>query len=216
VPTPTPAALLLDLDGTLVDSEPLHRAAYRSFFAARGWAYDEETLSLFTGRRADDVFATEPGPWSGEPPAALHDEVLGHLDPDRLPEPVPGVVELVDAVAAAGVPLAVVTSAGPDWVAATVDRLLGVRERFEVVVTRDDVEDGKPHPAGYRLACRRLGVDPAWSVAVEDSPAGVTAAVAAGVGRVYGVTTTWPGEVLDEAGATGVVPDLHPLVALFR
>ena len=107
----TPAALLLDLDGTLVDSEPLHRAAYRSFFAARGWAYDEELLSLFTGRRADDVFATEPGPWSGEPPAELHEEVLSHLDPDRLPEPVPGVHELVGAVAAAGVPLAVVTSA---------------------------------------------------------------------------------------------------------
>ena len=65
----TPAALLLDLDGTLVDSEPLHRAAYRAFFEARGW--DAPDLSLFTGRRAEDVFATEPGPWTGHDYDAL-------------------------------------------------------------------------------------------------------------------------------------------------
>jgi mannitol-1-/sugar-/sorbitol-6-phosphatase len=211
----TPSALLLDLDGTLVDSEPIHRAAYRSFFAARGWAYDEDTLGLFTGRRADDVFSTEPGPWAGEPPAALHAEVLTHLDPERLPEPVPGVAELVDAVVAAGVPLAVVTSADLAWVAATVDRLLGIRERFQVVVTREDVVDGKPHPECYRLACERLEVEAPRAAAVEDSPAGVAAAVAAGVGRVYGVTTTWPREALDEAGATEVIADLRPLARLF-
>jgi sugar-phosphatase len=83
------------------------------------------------------------------------------------------------------------------------------------VVTRDDVSDGKPHPAGYALACERLDVDPAACVAVEDSPAGVAAAVAAGVGRVYGVTTTWSEKELAEAGATGVVADLHALVGLF-
>lgn len=53
-----PHALLLDLDGTLVDSEPIHRAGFERWFAHRGWALDREVASLFTGRRADDVFRT--------------------------------------------------------------------------------------------------------------------------------------------------------------
>lgn len=211
----SPGALLLDLDGTLVDSEPIHRAAYRSFFQARGWEYDEELLGLFTGRRAEDVFTNEPGPWEGQDPVALHDEVLRHLDPGLVPEPVPGGADLVAAAVAAQVPLALVTSAGPDWVEVTVDALLAVHHHFAVVVTREDVVDGKPDPACYRLACRRLGVRPGSAVAVEDSPAGVRAAVGAGIGRVYGVTTTWPAEELIAAGASDVVGDLRPLLALF-
>lgn len=210
------SALLLDLDGTLVDSEPIHRAAYRAYFDARGWEYDEQVLSLFTGRRADDVFANEPGPWSGEDPLELHRAVVGHVDPNQLPEPVPGGAELVAAAVAAEVPLAIVTSAGPEWVEATVDRLLGVHQHFEVVVTRDDVVDGKPDPSCYRLACDRLQADPAKAVAVEDSPAGVAAAVAAGIGQVCGITTTWSAVELREAGAHRVVNDLHGLVPFLR
>ncbi|MFL6177439.1 MAG: hypothetical protein ACJ715_12380, partial [Ornithinibacter sp.] len=63
--SPGVAALLLDLDGTLVDSEPLHRERYRAWFEQRGWPYDDEVASLFTGRRADDVFRTVEGPWRG-------------------------------------------------------------------------------------------------------------------------------------------------------
>ena len=68
-------------------SEAIHRAGYRAFFAHRGW--EIEDLSIFTGRRAEDVFATEPGPWSGLDPAALHLEVLPFV-PARPPDPVPG------------------------------------------------------------------------------------------------------------------------------
>ena len=68
------SALLLDLDGTLVDSEPLHRRGYELSFAARGW--DVPDLGIFTGRRALDVFATEPGPWSGLDPQDVLDHVL--------------------------------------------------------------------------------------------------------------------------------------------
>jgi sugar-phosphatase len=208
------SALLLDLDGTLVDSEPIHRDAYRSFFTARGWEYDEELLGRFTGRRADDVFARTPGPWHGEDPTALHAEVVGHLDTDRLPEAVPGAAALVAAAVAAGVPMAVVTSAGPDWVAATLDPVLGMHDHVAEVVTREDVVDGKPDPTGYAMACERLGADPAAAVAVEDSPAGLRAALAAGVGRVVGVTTTWSAEELGAAGATHVVDDLRDVVPL--
>ena len=69
-----PTALLLDLDGTLIDSEPIHRAAYRAFFAERGWEVPD--LTMFTGRRAEDVFVVEPGPWTGQDPAALSAEIM--------------------------------------------------------------------------------------------------------------------------------------------
>jgi sugar-phosphatase len=178
----TPAALLLDLDGTLVDSEPIHRAAYREFFRARGWPVPD--LSLFTGRRAEDVFGSEPGPWAGLDVAALAAEVRELVHTGSAPEPVRGALALVEAAARHGVPLGVVTSARSRWVDLAVGEGLDALHLFDVVVTAEDVVDGKPDPAGYLLACSRLGVSPSEALAVEDAPAGVRAAVAAGADQV--------------------------------
>lgn len=206
------SALLLDLDGTLVDSEPLHRRGYESFFAQKGW--DVPDLTIFTGRRAADVFATEPGPWAGLDPEAVLAEVLTHV-PDEAAGAVPGARELIEAARAAGVPVAIVTSAGPAWVERSlVESLSLTLESVDLVVTARDVADGKPHPAGFALACERLGADPASALAAEDSPAGVRAAVAAGVRRVHGIATTHDQGVLAEAGAVEVHDDLRPLLAL--
>ena len=203
-----PAALLLDLDGTLVDSEPLHRRGYADFFASRKWSVPD--LSIFTGRRAEDVFATESGPWTGHDPFALLEEVLPFIPTDP-PEAVPGAVELMRAARSSRVPMAVVTSAGPAWVT----RCLSALDcQVDVVVTAEDVEDGKPDPAGYALACLRLGVPADATWALEDSPAGVRAALAAGVAVVHGVTTTHDAAVLREAGAHAVHADPTPLVGL--
>lgn len=207
-----PAALLLDLDGTLVDSEPVHREAYRAFLADRSWVIED--LGIFTGRRAEDVFAVEPGPWSEHDPHALAAEVRARIPADATPDPVPGAHDLVHAAGAAGIPVAIVTSARPAWVSLAVGEGLGVLDRIEVVVTARDVTEGKPDPAGFLLACERLGVPPLACVAAEDSPAGVQAAVAAGVGRVVGVTTTWSAAELTEAGAHVVLPDLRGVVDL--
>ncbi|WP_286959109.1 HAD family hydrolase [Arsenicicoccus sp. UBA7492] len=207
-----PAALLLDLDGTLVDSEPVHREAYRRFFRARGWEHDDALLALFTGRRADDVFASTPGPWSGEDPTALFHEVVSHHPRDLLPEPVAGARELVDDACARGIPCVLVTSAGRRW-AVTALELLGGSERFAAMVTRDDVTEGKPAPDGYLLAIRTLGVRAEDCLVAEDTPAGVRAGRAAGVGTVVGVTTSFSAEALRDAGADLVLPDLHGLTS---
>lgn len=205
------SALLLDLDGTLVDSERLHRRGYERCFAERGW--DVPDLGIFTGRRALDVFTTEPGPWSGHDPQVVLDEVLGHV-PDEDPEPVPGARALIESARSAGVPLAIVTSAGPPWVDRSLTSLgLGL-DSVDLVVTALDVVAGKPDPEGFAMACERLGVDPAAAVAAEDSPAGIRAARAAGVRRVVGIATTHEADVLLAAGATDVHDDLRPLVAL--
>jgi sugar-phosphatase len=209
-----PAALLLDLDGTLVDSEPIHRRGYEAYFAHKGW--DVPDLALFTGRRAEDVFATEPGPWSGLDPKAVLAEVLLHV-PDEAATALPGARELIEAAGAVGVPLAIVTSAGPAWVERSLVESLGLPlTSVDVVVTARDVVDGKPHPAGFALACERLGADPALAVAAEDSPAGVRAALGAGVRHVHGIGTTHDRELLLAAGAVDVHDDLRPLLALLE
>jgi sugar-phosphatase len=87
-------------------------------------------------------------------------------------------------------------------------------DAVDLVVTARDVADGKPHPAGYALACERLAAAPAAAVAAEDSPAGVRAALGAGVRRVAGVATTHAAHQLEAAGAVEVHDDLRPLLRL--
>ncbi|WP_409484589.1 HAD family hydrolase [Arsenicicoccus dermatophilus] len=199
-------ALLLDLDGTLVDSEPIHREGYRRAFTRRGWPCTDEDLAVFTGRRADDVFRTIPGPWDGLDPQALYQELVAAVPTDLTPEPLTGAVDLLDQADRLGIPFALVTSAGRAWAEPALAALGGL-DRFAAVVTRDDVERGKPSPDCYQLAAHRLGVAPARCVAVEDAPAGVRAAVAAGVGRVVAVPSTHTPGLLREAGAHEVLPD---------
>jgi sugar-phosphatase len=201
------AALLLDLDGTLVDSEGFHREVFLSWLAGRGWSVDEDVLAAFTGRRADDVFAVEPGPWAGEDIATMMAELLGHMATLPRPDLAPGAADLIGS---ATVPLALVTSATPGWARTCLGELL---DRFEVVVTRDEVTDGKPHPEPYALACTLLGLAPAGCVAVEDTPAGLASAVAAGVGLVVGISGTFPAaDLVDAHRVVGSLAEVGPLL----
>ncbi|MFD1504534.1 HAD family phosphatase [Georgenia yuyongxinii] len=206
------AALLLDLDGTLVDSEATHRAAFHRYFRSRGWQVDDATVRAFAGRRGTEVFAELDGPWAGEDPHQLTLAVLDSLDVTLdPPAPVPGAARAVAGWREAGVPVAVVTSARRSW-ARDALAMLGVADLGVELVTAEDTAAGKPDPAPYRHAAHLLGADPAACVAAEDTPAGLASALAAGVGLVVGVTTSHPGEVLRAAGAHAAVADLEPLV----
>jgi sugar-phosphatase len=206
-----PAALLLDLDGTLVDSEQIHRAAFQTVFADRGW--DLADVTVFTGRRAEDVFESEPGPWQGTDLAGLTADVLACVPTDALPVAHAGARALVESAVLHGVQVAVVTSAGHDWAERCLAQVLDVRRHVSAVVTSEQVVRGKPDPAGFALACSRLAVAAADCVAVEDSPAGVEAALGAGVGEVFGVSTTHPADRLTALGAVEVSADLLDLPA---
>lgn len=204
--------VLLDLDGTLLDSEPMHRAAFKTLFDSRGWKVSPDTYALFVGRRGSDVFASTPGPWVDEDPDALVAEVIGYLSrTDASPLPVDGATELIRNWHAHGIPLALVTSATRVWAEYAVEEVLGVRQCFSALVTWEDVSHGKPHPAPYEAACRALHVKPVGVTAVEDSIAGVASAVAAGVGRVVGITATTDRALLRDAGAHQVIDSLSEL-----
>ncbi|HEX7536368.1 MAG TPA: HAD family phosphatase [Dermatophilaceae bacterium] len=208
------AGLLLDLDGTLVDSEPVHRGAYQEYFAGRGWHVGDEVIREFSGRRAAEVFATLGGPWSGEDPAALTEGVLESLRASTVqPAPVAGAARLVAACPRAGLPVAVVTSARRGWATAALE-LLGVGNGQILMVTSEDCALGKPDPEPFRRAAELLGRRPGDLVAAEDAPAGIASARGAGIGHVIGLTTSQPAHVLLAAGAHAAAPDLVALAGV--
>lgn len=197
------AAVLFDVDGTLVDSSGPIRRAWTAF--ARRWNVDGAELARVAHGRRDHEIVAEFLPPAQRPEgvALVRSHELSDLA-DVVA--IPGAVEVLAGLAAA--PWAVVTSARPDLAA---KRLAAAHlPAPPVVVTADDVERGKPDPQGYLIAARRLGVPAADCVVVEDAPSGIAAGRAAGA-RVLAVATTYRAEHL--AGADWVVPDLRAVRA---
>ena len=199
-------AVVFDLDGTLVDSEPRSHAAWRRVFEARGTVPDEALILSFVGRRGQDVLALLAERLPDLDPDALMAEAAAHANAPGLPptEPMPGAVDLVREIHRRGLPLGLVTSAGRRYAERMLARL-GVRDLFSVIVGAEDVTVGKPDPEGYARACRDLGVEAAACVAFEDSPAGIAAVKAAGMYCVAVATTHEPDDL---AAADLVVPGL--------
>lgn len=203
------AGLLLDLDGTLVDTEPVHQEAFRVVFADRRWDVPDDVVRQFAGRRAHEVFPVLEGPWRGEDPHELSAAVVAATQrTTAVPVAVPGAADLLRACERVGLPVAVVTSANRGWVAEVV-HLLGVDPAGVAMVTAEDCEHGKPDPEPYRRGAQRLGLDPAGLVAAEDTPAGIASARRAGIGWVVGVTTSQDAAVLLAAGAHETAADLR-------
>ncbi|MFC7744157.1 HAD family hydrolase [Nocardiopsis composta] len=192
-------AALFDLDGTLINSEPRSLAVWSRLLDAHNVPYDEATLHRFMGRRGPDVIAEDPNLF----PGVSWDVLLSELQqisaaPDLPPvRPLPESAEFVRSLHGQGVPIALVTSAGPEWAHAAL-HMVGVAELFSGVITAADVRRGKPHPEGYLAGARMLGVDPARATVFEDTPAGVEAGLRAGM-SVVAITTTHAPAVLQKA-----------------
>lgn len=174
----SPAAVLWDLDGTIVDTEPLWMAAETALAARHGATWTEEDgLSLVGSDLLEAAHRIEARIGSGLRPQQIVDHLVAELaEAMRRDQPWrPGAPELVRALAEAGVPQALVTMSYRSIAAPVVEAL-----PFDAVVTGDEVTHGKPHPEPYLAAARMLGVDPAVCLAVEDSATGAASADAAG------------------------------------
>jgi HAD superfamily hydrolase (TIGR01509 family) len=175
------AAVLFDMDGLLVDTEPLWLETETEVMARLGapWsAEDQEALLGGSMERTVSYLlakATRPVP----PEAVAEWMIDGMLERVRAGRVVvrPGARELVTAVAAAGVPYALVTSSLRSFASAVLD---STGLDFPVTVCGDDVSETKPAPDPYLMAAKLLAVEPARCVALEDSPNGVASATAAG------------------------------------
>ncbi len=199
------AALFFDLDGTLIDSDPLHARIFIELFAERGREIDEAFyVDRIHGRHNTDIFAEH---MPGEDAWALHLEkearfraVLGAAVP-----PVRGAAELIARARAAGWGLAVVTNA-PRLNADAMLAALGLGAAFDAVVVGEECAAGKPDPAPYLAALAHFGLAPERALAFEDSPSGLAAARAAGI-RTLGLRSSLSHDALTAAGAADTLAD---------
>lgn len=201
-------AIIFDLDGLMVDSEPLAREAWRAFLARYGHALDEETFDAMLGLRLMDssrlVKERFNLPLTVEQIAAGRSELFLASLTGNL-RPMPGLVELVRAIDARGLRRAVATSS-PGFYAPVALREIGMADGFVTIITGDMVARGKPAPDIYLAAAAALALPPRACLALEDSPNGVRAAKAAGM-RCIAV----PNELsagLDLGEADAVLPSL--------
>lgn len=181
---PRPRAVLWDMDGTLVDSEPLWGAALGEVATELGRPLTPEVREAITGtddRTTMRLLADHTGTDATEDELeALRERIVARVA-GLLEAEVPvleGALEALHGLRATGVPLALVTSS-PRRVAEISLAALGP-DRFDAVVTAEDVAQRKPDPEPYLLGARMLGVDPVQCWAVEDSPSGALAAERAG------------------------------------
>ncbi|WP_409334124.1 HAD family hydrolase [Cellulosimicrobium cellulans] len=178
---PLPEATLWDMDGTLVDTEPYWIAAEHELVAAHGGTWTHEDAMSLVGNPLRESARILRARGGVDLPV---DEIVAFLI-GRVIEQVrvevpwqPGARELLTALREAGVPCALVTMSYRELAQPVAE--MAPRDAFQVLVCGDEVERGKPDPEPYLLAAQRLGVDVARCVAIEDSPAGIASARAAG------------------------------------
>lgn len=177
-----PAALLWDMDGTLVDTEPYWIAAEHAIVEEAGgqWSADLATELVGQDLYVSAEFIRANSPITLEPDAiieALLDRVVAAVG-EHIPWR-PGARELLTAAGRSGLSSALVTMS---WARLVEPIIASLPDRtFAVIASGDVVAHGKPHPEPYLHAARELGVDPRHCLAIEDSPTGVTSATRAGV-----------------------------------
>ncbi|MEQ8233872.1 MAG: HAD family phosphatase [Gammaproteobacteria bacterium] len=179
-----PQAIVFDLDGVLVDSMPLWRRAEVEVFGALGVRVDEAALEQTAGMstRAVTRFWHERCPWGGTSLEDAEQAVIERVCElaRSLAAPMGGAARLLAQAQAFSSRLAIATNAPRVLAAGLVERLFG-DSIFGAVVTADCVPAVKPAPDVYLEAARRLGAQPTACVAIDDSPRGVQAALAAGM-----------------------------------
>jgi beta-phosphoglucomutase len=185
-------AVIFDVDGVLTDSYMPHYQSWQRMFGEIGVEFTDEQFRATFGRTNRDIFAEL---YRGE----MNEERARQLG-DRKEElyraiiresftPLPGAVELIDALHAGGFKLAVGSSGPPENIALTLEKL-GRTASFTACATGADVQRGKPDPQVFLIAAERLGVPPDRCAVIEDAPQGVEAANRAGMTSIAVLGTT--------------------------
>ena len=177
-------AVLFDMDGTLVDSEKLWDVAMRELYARHGAEMTAQVREATVGGSAESVIGIvyadlglDPDPEHMAATADWLHEITGELFDAGLPW-CDGARELLDELAAAGLPMALVTNTRRSLTERALQRI--GRHYFTASVCGDEVPNGKPAPDPYRRAAELLGLDPAQCLAIEDSVTGAASAEGAG------------------------------------
>lgn len=177
-----PKAVVFDLDGLMFNTEELYQHVGSEILRRRGKTFGPDLLDAMTGRppRVSLQIMIDWHGLSATVPelAAETEEVFATILDTQLAL-MPGLADLLAALEVAGLPKAIATSSGPKFVHNVLSRFR-MRERFDFVLTCDDIVEGKPHPEIYLKAAERFGLQAAEVLVLEDSQNGCRAAVAAG------------------------------------
>ena len=180
------SAVIFDMDGVLLDSEPLHYEAVRLILEEQGVEFPIEDYFRYLGTT---LTSTWDDLCERYPIAMYFEQFEARYNADVLKQYqagaplIRGARELVEQLRNAGVPIAVASSSHREWVEAALTGA-GLRDYFDQTTAGDEVSMGKPSPEIYLKAAQKLGFDPANCIAIEDAPAGVESAKAAGMSVV--------------------------------
>jgi HAD superfamily hydrolase (TIGR01509 family) len=204
-------AVIFDMDGVIIDSHPAHREAWRAFLQTVGKSVSESELDIvLDGRKRSEVLSHFLGELSEQQIRQYGDRKDAFLRERSLQiKLIPGILELLDRLRSRTIATAVATSASKNRTQQMLEQWQ-LTEKFDVVVTGNDVPRGKPDPSIYRLACQRLNTAPGNALAIEDAISGIQAARAAGLACVAVAGHESPHK-LRAAGAAHVVQDLVDL-----
>lgn len=177
-------AVIFDMDGVLIDSEPLWQQAEIDVFASVGVAVTQQMCEQHTGVRIDEVVDTyyRTLPWQGKSQAQVVEEIVAFTAALIAAEGValPGALEAVSGARRRALKVGLATSSPFPIIDAVLCRL-GLQGQFDAVCSAQDEPAGKPDPAVYLTAARRLGMEPAHCVVIEDAISGIRAGRAAGM-----------------------------------
>jgi HAD superfamily hydrolase (TIGR01509 family) len=175
-------AVVFDLDGIIANTEDLYEQAGETVLGRRGKTYDAELREQIMGRPVVDAIQImidcHSLPDQVEDLMCECGDVLKELMATSL-APMPGVMDLLNDLRAASIPIAVATSATTEYADNVLTRL-NITQRFRFILTAADISRGKPDPDIYLLAAKDLGILPTQMMVLEDSANGCRAAVAAG------------------------------------
>ncbi|MFB2894052.1 HAD family hydrolase [Aerosakkonemataceae cyanobacterium BLCC-F50] len=206
------AAILFDLDGTLVNTDPLHFQAWQEMLLNHGIEMDEAFYQSRISGRLNPVIIQDilPHLTLEEGEKFAEDKEARFRDLAPLLKPLAGVEKILAWTKEQGLKTGLVTNAprkNVDFMLATLE----LAEIFDTVfVAEEDVTEGKPDPAIYKLALERFNITPDLALAFEDSPSGIRSAVGAGI-RTIGIASTHDPQKLYDLGAFKVIPDFTDL-----
>jgi HAD superfamily hydrolase (TIGR01509 family) len=210
-------ATLLDMDGTLIDTERVYIASLTAVLTARGFADVTNVCHAMIGLAGPDCQKLLVDRYGADFPLTEINKAFVRERDAMLRDGLPlktGALDLLDALRESQCPMALVTSSSRRTAEAHLT-LAGIRSRFDTLLTRDDVAHGKPAPDLYLLAAERFGARPQHCVAVEDSSVGVAAAHGAGAITLMVPDLQQPSDAT-RAQCAAVLPDLHAVLALLR
>lgn len=204
-------AVIFDMDGVLIDSQPLHYEADKAALARLGCIVDTEYTSKFAGTSGINRFAAYKADlgyaMDSVEAAKMREEIMLDMFKSGV-EPTVGSRELLESIKSNGTLAAVASSSSYELIYAVL-RALGEEAYFDKIVSGDDMEKSKPAPDIFLSAAEKLGAAPEECVVIEDSENGVLAAKAAGM-RVIGYINPTSG-VQDLSRADMVIDDFRKL-----